>query len=84
MELLLWVYKYLWILVSGILFIIWTYKAFKDIIEYLKSDRSVNGIFALKPSTIAWIMIVFCIFTLGSFSYWFINNDTISRILSEM
>lgn len=69
MELLLWVYKYLWILVSGILFIIWTYKAFKDIIEYLKSDRSVHGIFALKPSTIAWIMIVFCIFTLGSFSY---------------
>jgi hypothetical protein len=84
MELLLWVYKYLWIVVSGILFIIWTYKAFKDIIGYLKSDRSVDGIFALKPSTIAWIMIVFCIFTLGSFSYWFINNDTISRILSEM
>jgi hypothetical protein len=84
MELLLWVYKYLWVIMSGILFIIWTCSAFIDIIRYLKSDRSTHAIIALRPSTVLWIMIVFLVSIVGSFSYWLLNSNTVSRALALM
>ena len=68
-------FKYVWILILVVLYLLWGYSAVKDIIDTFKNYTFDNilGLFdELDPSSSGFLLLTVLILACSSFMYWII------------